>query len=223
MNQSHKKARYLRVIGVLVVAMLVLTLTGSLSAHNLQTKMVSMVFDGDTLAMLDARIDAGRLGSGNPLLQVGDELGMVIKVMPRDGTNTGVGGYVDFYVPNGVTVIDAGYVVPDGSGDYNLIPMKGQSLIAIGDGPIGAKATPELSGLTLGPNINGVTDRCGCCRQRSASRHGRRRLWRHRYFLCHRCGHRLRLFRRLYRDQQQRRHDHAPEQMGWGAAGRLRH
>ena len=158
MNQSNRKARSLRVFGILVVAMLVLTLTGSLSAHNLQTKMVSMVFDGVTLDMLDTRINDSGWTPPEPLLQVGDELGLVIKVVPRDGTDTGVGGYVDFYVPNGVTVIDAGYVVPDGSGYYTQIPMKGQSLIAIGDGPVGAKTTVELSGLTLGPNINGVTE-----------------------------------------------------------------
>jgi hypothetical protein len=133
------------------------------SAHNLQTKMVGMFFDNTTQDMLDTRIAGNGLeippygGPPEPLLRVGDKLGIVIKVVPRNGTNTGVGGYIDFYVPNGVTVVDAGYVVPDGTGDYDLIPMKRQSLIAFGDGPIGAHSTAALTGLTLGPNINGVT------------------------------------------------------------------
>lgn len=128
-----------------------------LLAHNLQTKMVGMFFDKTTLDMLDARI-AGGWVPGTPLLQVGDQLGIVIKGVPRDGTNTGVGGYLDFYVPNGVTVIDAGYVVPDGTGDYDQVPMKGQSPIAIGNGSIGAHSTAALIGLNLGPNVLGITE-----------------------------------------------------------------
>ncbi len=128
-------------------------------AHNLQTKMVYMFFDPGTQQMLDERI-AGNDPSypdyapPEPLLKVGDELGMIIKVIPRDGTSTGVGGHVDFYVPNGVQVIDAAYILPgdsdtsDGLVGYDKVPMKGQSLIAIGDGPVGAKTTAELAGLS---------------------------------------------------------------------------
>ena len=72
-------------------------------AHNLQTKMVYMFFDPNTQAMLDARIAADLPGPAR-CCRVSDELGIIIKVVPRDGTTTGVGGHVDFYVPNGVQV-----------------------------------------------------------------------------------------------------------------------
>lgn len=139
------------------------------SAHNLQTKMVYMYFDPDTQTLLDNRIaglDTGYpgFGPGSPLLKIGDELGLIIKVVPRDGTTTGVGGYIDFYVPDGVTVLDAAYVIPgsnpaDGLNGYDKVAMKGQAPIPIGAGPIGAKVKTELIGLTLGPNINGVTEK----------------------------------------------------------------
>ncbi len=136
-----------------------------MSAHNLQTKMSYMFFDKETQDFLDARIEGTSTevppygGPPEPLLRMGDELGMVIKVIPRDGTTTGVGGHVDFYIPNGTQVVDVGYLNPDGSGNYLKVPMKGQSLIAIGDGPIGAKATAELIGLAgTYTNINGVTE-----------------------------------------------------------------
>ena len=131
--------------------------TPAASAHNLQTKMVYMFLDEPSQALLDTRL-AGPWTPGNPILQAGDEIGLVIKVVPRDGTTTGVGGHVDFYVPNGVTVIDAAYVIPDGTGGFVEAAMKGQSPIAIGDGPIGAKTTSQLIGMApIGPNINGVT------------------------------------------------------------------
>ena len=128
-------------------------------AHNLQTRFVYMYMDSATQAMLDARMAAPGWLPPTALLQVNDELGIVIKVMPKDGTNTGVGGHVDFYVPNGVTVLDAAYVIPDGAGGYVQVAMKGQSPIAIGDGPIGAKTTTEMAGIpAVGPNINNVTE-----------------------------------------------------------------
>ena len=86
------------------------------SAHNLQTKMVYMFFDPNTQTMLDTRIAGPSWTPPTPLLQVDDELGIIIKVVPTDGTTTGVGGHVDFYVPNGVTVVDAAYLLP---GDAN--------------------------------------------------------------------------------------------------------
>ena len=135
------------------------------SAHNLQTKMVYMFFDPNTQAMLDARIAGPGLDAARrPYCKVGDELGIIIKVVPKDGTTTGVGGHVDFYVPNGTTVVDAAYLLPgdanpgDGISGYDKVPMKGQSLIATGAGPIGAKATTQLIGLgTVGPNVLGVS------------------------------------------------------------------
>ena len=130
------------------------------SAHNLQTRMVSMFLDPTTQTMLDGRMAAPGWTPPDPLLQPGDEIGLIIKVIPRDGTTTGVGGHVDFYVPSGADVIDVGYMIPDGSGGFVKAPMKGQSPIAVGDGPIGAKATTQLidpTGWTGYTNINGVT------------------------------------------------------------------
>ncbi|NUQ38736.1 MAG: carboxypeptidase regulatory-like domain-containing protein [Caldilineales bacterium] len=128
------------------------------SAHNLQTRMIYMFFDPEAQACLDARIEGASLPAGcaplpggwqvgDPLLQVGDELGVIIKVVPRDGTTTGVGGHIDFYIPNGVQVVDVAYVVPDGAGNYLRVAMKGQSPIAIGAGSISAKTTAQLVGL----------------------------------------------------------------------------
>jgi uncharacterized repeat protein (TIGR01451 family) len=128
-------------------------------AHNLQTRMVSMFMDPASQAILDARMAAPGWTPPDPLLQAGDEIGLIIKVVPRDGTTTGVGGHIDFYVPNGVTVLDTAYVVPDGAGGFVKVAMKGQSPIAIGDGPIGAKSTAQLVGLgTNYTNFIGVTE-----------------------------------------------------------------
>lgn len=129
------------------------------SAHNLQTRMVYMFFDPATQACIDARMEGTPLPAGcaplpvdwalgDPVLLKDDELGVIIKVVPRDGTTTGVGGHIDFYVPNGVQVVDVAYVVPDGAGDYAKVAMKGQSPIAIGAGPIGAKTTTQLVGMS---------------------------------------------------------------------------
>ena len=62
-------------------------------AHNLQTRFFYMYMDPATQAMLDARMAAPGWLPPTALLQVNDELGIVIKVMPKDGTNTGVGGH----------------------------------------------------------------------------------------------------------------------------------
>ncbi len=162
----------------LTVGALVLAGTAvEVAAHNLQTKMVYMFFDPDTQACMDARFDGATLlpAGCNPLpsgwqpgdapLQTGDEIGLIIKVVPRDGTTTGVGGHIDFYVPNGTQVTDVAYLLPgdsdpsDGITGYDKVPMKGQSLIAIGAGPIGARTTAELVGLAgTYTNILGVTN-----------------------------------------------------------------
>ena len=174
-KHTSRKKRYLWVnVAVLMALFLSLaqglipgTTVPTVYAHNLQTKMVYMFFDPETQDLLDTRIPT--ITPPEPLLWVGDELGLIIKVVPRDGTDTGVGGYIDFYVPNGVTVVDAAYLLPDGSGGFDQVPMKGQSLIAVGDGPVGTNCTPALgdpSRLHLGPNINGMeadaVDAAGC-------------------------------------------------------------
>jgi len=107
-----------------------------------------MFFDPETQAMLDARMAAPGWSPPTPLLQASDEVGIIIKVIPRDGTTTGVGGHVDFYVPSGVTVVDVAYMVPDGLGGFVKADMKGQSPIAVGAGPVGAKTTTQLQGMT---------------------------------------------------------------------------
>ncbi len=163
-SRLTRAGRFLRRAAAAVVVWLLSALAAPLVVygHNLQTKMVYMFFDPNTQAMLDARIVANPPPA--PLLQVGDELGIIIKVVPRDGTTTGVGGHVDFYVPNGVQVVDVAYLLPgdsvaDGITGYDKVPMKGQSLIAIGAGPIGAKSTAALIGLGgTYTNINGVTE-----------------------------------------------------------------
>ncbi len=154
---------YLSMILALVLSVVPQALPGvevpAAEAHNLQTRMVYMFFDPDTQACLDARLEGTALPAGcaplpigwapgDPVLQADDELGVIIKVVPRDGTTTGVGGHIDFYVPNGVQVVDVGYMVPDGVGGFEKTTMKGQSPIAIGAGPVGAKSTAELIGLS---------------------------------------------------------------------------
>lgn len=123
-------------------------------AHNLDTRATGIYFDAQQVALMNARAAVNQ-----PLVQVGDKFWIVIKTTAGPGTTTGVGGYQTFYVPPGMKVIDAAYVLPvstvtDPRG-FKEIPMKGQSPIAIGAGPVGAKSTPELAGLTL-PGANGL-------------------------------------------------------------------
>jgi len=117
--------------------------------------VVYVYFDPDTQSFLDGRI-AGGWTPGTPLLQVGDELGMIIKIVPDLGTTTGVGGYTTFYVPNGLQVLDAAFLLPgsnpaDGITDWDKVPAKGQArmpAVGAGGGP-----TVSLVGITRGPNI----------------------------------------------------------------------
>ena len=70
--------------------------------------------------------------------------------------------------------------------------MKGQSPIAIGAGPIGAKATAQLIGLDAHARTRptAITPRRRGPGHRPAPRHHRRRLRRHRHLLLHRPRHR---------------------------------
>lgn len=123
------------------------------SAHNLDQRMVYVFFDPATKAMLDARIPT--LTPPQSLLVVNDEIGLIVKVIPTNGTATGVGGYADLYLPNGVTVIDAAYVLPNLSGGYDDVSMKGQALmpsVGAGGGP-----TVSLTAYSRGPNVLGTT------------------------------------------------------------------
>ncbi|HOT91724.1 MAG TPA: hypothetical protein PLJ78_06940 [Anaerolineae bacterium] len=148
---------------MIVISMLlpngIIDTTQPVAAHNLDASAVYIFFDPDTQAMLDARI-AGGWTPGTPLIQVGDEIGLIIKAVPDNGTTTGVGGYTTFYIPNGAQVIDAAFLVPgdmaaDGITGYDKIPAKGQALmpnVGAGGGP-----TVDLTGISRGPNIAGVT------------------------------------------------------------------
>lgn len=166
-TQSKRRLRWLNVAAILAMLLGVLPfnvqLPGPLpdlgpetaSAHNLDSTMVSMFFDPDTQAMLDNRIATESWSPPTPLLRVNDQLGIVIKVVPANGTDTGVGGYVDFFVPNGVTVIDAAYLLPDNTGGFDQVAMKGQALMP--DVGAGGDSTVSLTGISRGPNILGVT------------------------------------------------------------------
>ncbi len=125
--------------------------------HNLDQRFTYINLDPDTLDMMRARVAAQQ-----PPVQIGDTIAVVLKSTPGPGTLTGVGGYLTFYLPSDDTfqVVGAEYLAPDPNrpGYYMPVPVKGQSIIAIGNGSIGSATTTGLVGLDLGPNINGVTE-----------------------------------------------------------------
>lgn len=128
------------------------TVMPSLRAHNLDQLDTSIAFDKATLDMM-----AVRAGANHPLIQAGDSIGLILKSTPGPGTATGAGGYMTFYIPPGTQVEKADYGRPNGTGGFVVIPMKGPSIMAVGDGSVGSATTPGLVGLTLGPNAAGVT------------------------------------------------------------------
>ena len=128
------------------------------AAHNLNQTMVYMFFDPDTQKYLDQR--AASITPPTSLLEVGKEYGIIIKVIPDQGTNTGVGGYVDFYIPNGTQVVDVGYILPGSNPSdgitlgWDKVPMKGQALMP--DVGAGGESKFDLTGVTR-TNPFGVT------------------------------------------------------------------
>ena len=171
-SHAHRRAsklqRRMTWTGLLTILSLIVSLfpqvVGSpmptASAHNLNASVVYVYFDANTQAYLDGLIATNQRPAGTPLLQPGDELGIIIKAVPDEGTTTGVGGYSTFYVPNGVQVVDAAYIMPgdliaDGITGFDKVPMKGQAQMPI----VGAGGDPTVSlvGITRGPNILGVT------------------------------------------------------------------
>ena len=162
-------------------------------AHNLNASAVYVYFDPNTQAYLDGLIASNTRPVGTPLLVGGEELGIILKAIPDEGTTTGVGGYTTFYVPNGLQVIDAAYIMPgdlnaDGITGFDKVPMKGQAqmpIVGAGGGP-----TVSLVGITRGPNILSVTSPIVGRRERQPG-HAARRLRRHRYLLFHRAGDRI--------------------------------
>ena len=128
-------------------------------AHNLNASAVYVYFDPNTQAYLDGLIASNTRPVGTPLLIGGEELGIILKAIPDEGTTTGVGGYTTFYVPNGLQVIDAAYIMPgdlnalDGITGFDKVPMKGQAqmpIVGAGGGP-----TVSLVGITRGPQHPG--------------------------------------------------------------------
>ena len=135
-----------------VYALLVMMVTIRSQAHNLDMRTDYLGFDKETLDMCSARSAAGQA-----LIQPGDTIGLVMKATPNLGTPTGAGGYSTFFVPVGSQVVNAEYGRLDSTGAFVPMAVKGQSILALGDGARGAKKTTGLIGLTLGPNINGQT------------------------------------------------------------------
>ncbi|MDB6120735.1 MAG: conserved repeat protein domain protein [Verrucomicrobiaceae bacterium] len=120
--------------------------------HNLDMATDYLGFDKATLDAFEARAAAHQA-----LLQVGDTVGLLMKATPNLGTPTGAGGYSTLFIPVGTQVVKADYGYIDASGQFIPTAVKGQSILALGDGAIGAKLSPNLIGLQLGPNINGQT------------------------------------------------------------------
>lgn len=127
-----------------------LLIWGTAMAHNLNQRADYIGFDQQTLARMQQRQAAGR-----PLIQTGDVVGLILKATPSVGTPTGAGGYSTFFIPVGTQVVGAQYGRIDSKGAFVVMPMKGQSILALGDGSVGAKAQAALKGLELGPNIIG--------------------------------------------------------------------
>ncbi|MDQ6962252.1 MAG: hypothetical protein Q9M28_06930 [Mariprofundaceae bacterium] len=73
----------------------------------------------ETVNMVIARAKAG----GPYGFQVGDTIRYIVKYKPiPNGGNTGVNGYITDYMPNGLQVIGAGFLQPDGFGGYFDVP-----------------------------------------------------------------------------------------------------
>ena len=125
-------------------------------AHNLDTSSSSVQYADDFVEVMKARAAALQ-----PLIQPGDEFWVTMKTTPGPGTTTGVGGYMTFYLPSGYQVTDAAYVFPstaDPRGFVN-VPIDGQSIIAVGAGPVGAKVATGMTGYTYpAPNVLGVNE-----------------------------------------------------------------
>ncbi|MDQ6990014.1 MAG: hypothetical protein Q9M19_09045 [Mariprofundaceae bacterium] len=85
---------------------------------------VAMVETMKFLAPATVNLLIQRANNGGPYgFQVGDEITYLIKYKPvPNGGNTGANGYITDYMPNGLQVIDAGFMQPDGFGGYYEVP-----------------------------------------------------------------------------------------------------
>ncbi len=135
-----------------LLCLLLASFTMTAWSHNLNQRADYVTYDQATMAMFQTRAAAGQ-----PLMQTGDTIGLVLKATPNAGTPTGSGGYSTFFIPIGTQVVQAQYGRIDPSGAFIPMAVKGQSILALGDGLMGSKKTTGLIGLQLGPNITGQT------------------------------------------------------------------
>ncbi len=140
-------------IAILVVSTLLLQ-ARAVTAHYLNVTQAWALFDQDTLDTIAARAAA----NDQPLVRAGDEITLIMKAFPDDGTNFGAGGYMTFFIPEGTQVLDTAYVWPDGTGGYTEIPVKQPSPTDDDAGDRGTDSIPELIGLNFGPNAIGRTE-----------------------------------------------------------------
>jgi uncharacterized repeat protein (TIGR01451 family) len=139
--------------GILFIFSAVLILAASVYAHNLDQIDTSINFDDDFIRLMEQRGEAEEV-----LIQDGDEFWMVFRSTPGPGTQTGAGGYLTFYIPtNYVEVLDVSYLTPspgtpgnvEAPTNFTRVPLKGASIIAVGNGTIAPATTTNLIGLTL--------------------------------------------------------------------------
>jgi uncharacterized repeat protein (TIGR01451 family) len=133
--------------------LIISTLVSPVAAHNLDQIDTAISIDD---AFVQVMLEREELEEN--LIQDEDEFWLVFRSTPGPGTDTGVGGYLTFYIPtNYVEVLEVSYLTPSPGtvGDLNSptnftrVPLKGQSIIAIGSGTIGPATTTNLIGLTL--------------------------------------------------------------------------
>lgn len=149
---TGNKIRYLILIFTLLLAVLVQT--RSVDAHYLNMTQAWALMDQATLDMISDRAAV----NDQPLIRAGDEITLVMKAYPDDGTQFGAGGYMTFFIPEGTQVVDTAYVYPDGGGGYAEIPVKQPSPTDDDGGDRGADSIPELIGLVAGPNAIGRSE-----------------------------------------------------------------
>lgn len=162
MNRYHQSTfmqRFLRtswrpIPFVVMLFLLASVLVRDVSAHYLNMTQAWALMDQDTMNMIAARAAA----NDQPLIRSGDEITLIMKAFPSDGTTFGAGGYMSLYIPPGTQVTDVGYVFPNGSGGYNKIPVKNPSPTDDNAGDRGPDTIPQLVGVNYGPNAIGRTE-----------------------------------------------------------------
>lgn len=152
--QSQRKTAKYFLLALFGLSLLAVLQVRSVSAHYLNMTQAWALMDQDTLDLISTRVQ----NDDQPLIRAGDEITLVMKAFPDDGTNFGAGGYMTFFIPEGTQVLDTAYVWPDGTGNYIEIPVKQPSPTDDDAGDRGDDNIPELVGLTFGPNAIGRTE-----------------------------------------------------------------